>query len=223
MSAMRFRTISETPLKPLDRVFRQSAAMWLVGVMVGLVLMALGVVSIFRVGGAFGWIFATIAALVMLPFAYLFVTTFHTENWILRYSPPRLLIKIRSHANLHMNDDDPVILELDTSEIAWVRKVREKISTQLNPVIFLELKLKAEDLSVLTKQFGAESERRHKGFRVVHDPVRLSNGIIRIEWRGGGWIVPSIDKAIAMLESAVPIHESGESQAKSGLMRSSII
>lgn len=211
---MRLRTIRETPLKPLDMVFRQSTTMWLVAAMAGLILVAIGVLAIYRGAGDFGWPFTSIAALVTLPFAYLVVSTLHTQNWIMRYSPPKLLINIRSHANFHMKDVDPVILELDTSEIAWARKVRERISTQLNPIIFLELKLKAEDLSVLKKQFDAESERRHKGFRIVHHPVRLSGGIIRIEWRGGGWITPNIDKAIAMLQTVVPIRPSDQSQAK---------
>jgi len=202
--AMRFRTITETPLPPGDQVFRQSRIIMSLGaVILGVTLSAIGFFGI-RSAPGLAWPFTAIASLFFLPFGYLAAVTYHSGNWIVRYRYPKLLIKFRSFMNCHLAKDDPAIIELDISDIVWIRKVRSTPSTQVSPLIFLDIKLRPQDLSGLKEQLAAEAQCRRLHFG--HDPVMLlSDGILRIEWRGGGLVTPNIDKAIAMLQTVVPI------------------
>lgn len=210
---MRLRTINDTPLKPLDRVFRQSRTCSSIPVIGGVGMVGLGVFLI-TVQPALGYLVAGFSGLMLLPFGFSFISTYRSENWLFRYSPPRLLIKIRSYQNHRLSDDDPVVLEIDTSEVAWIRKLREKVitsGTENEPTCeartYLELKLKHDNLAELESQIAAERKRSHKGSKWLHYPVQVSGACtIRVEWRGpSAWITPKVEMAIEMLRSTVEV------------------
>ena len=62
-----------------------------------------------------------------------------------------------------------MVLELDTSEIAWGPESRAQVSTLESPIVFLELKLKSQDLTELESRFAAESQLGRKSFRFAHE------------------------------------------------------
>jgi len=200
----------------LDIVFRESWLASLLPVVVGGVLVGIGV-AVIVAGGApvFGWFFTCFAFLLWLLFLTSFLNAFRSENWLMRYSPPRLFIKFRSLRNHRLPDSDPVVLELDTSEIGWIRKVKEKVitrgrrgaRTELRQ--YLEIGLKRNDqLPELKGRIIEEQQRHHKGMRWLHYPVQVLDDVIRIEWRGGGsWITPNVDAVIDMLRSVVQVRQ----------------
>ena len=152
---MRFRTITDTPLNPLSQVFRESRLTRMMAVLFGLIMVGVGGYVVWSSGDWFAWLFPGFASLFVLLFGVGLVNTFRSENWLLRYKPPKLLIKIRSCDNHRMPDDEPVVMELDTSEIAWIRKRRDTIVTsskdgkQTETRTYLELKLRDENLGDL--------------------------------------------------------------------------
>jgi len=211
---MRFRTITETPLNPLSQVFRESRLTRIIAVLVGLMFVSLGLYIVWFRGERMGWLFAGGAALIPLIFGFRLVNSFRSENWLMRYGPPKLLIKIRSCDNHSFDDGDPVVMELDTSEVEWIRKVRETVVTkdsdgrQSETSTYLDLKLRDANLAELELKLKDERQRSHKGFKVLHYPVQaMPDGVIRVQWRGGStWITPKVEQAIAMLKSVVDVH-----------------
>ena len=71
-----------------------------------------------------------------------------------------------------------------------MRKVREKVITSgtegsnCEARVYLELKLRHEDLSQLEKQLTLERQRAHNGFKVLHYPVQTAPGKLTIGHAG---------------------------------------
>ena len=150
---------------------------------------------------------------MLLPFAFGFINTYRSENWLVRYSPPKLLIKIRSYQNHRLSDDDLVVLEIDTSEVAWVRKLREGDHERRRGRADVR---GARVPGVEAQKRGclgtAETDLRRasaqpQGRKWLHYPVQVSEArTIRVEWRGpSAWITPKAEIAIEMLRSVVEV------------------
>ncbi len=90
-------------------------------------------------------------------------------NWLVKAYPDRMLVKFRSYLNDHYPESDPAIVELAYTEIEWVRKTREKLTTpgcgadegdRVQFFTFLDFKIKNADLSELEEAIRIERNRQ---------------------------------------------------------------
>jgi hypothetical protein len=87
-------------------------------------------------------------------------------NWVVKQGMDRLLVKFRSYLNSHLPEEDPVVVEVPFSEIDWVRKTKETVSTETSDsaqtrfYTFLDIKLNAPYIEELKKAMQAERNRR---------------------------------------------------------------
>jgi hypothetical protein len=116
-------------------------------------------------------------------------------------------------------------VELYPEDVVRIREnvvVREErfvgsSSTVKQRSVYLDVELRDDDLSELARALLAarddlSSERFGVRTRFVHEPVVLiDDKVLRIEWRGpGGRVVPSIDRAIEMLDARYDVVDSGQ-------------
>ena len=132
-------------------------------------------------------------------------------NWLMKARPGRLLIKYRSFHNHHFPEEDPVIVEILSGDVEWVREVDETMTAPSSDEggdrtchsTFLDLKLSPKlDLSQIKQALHTERKRKApmKGFtssKTLHYPVQfVEPGILRLEWQG---IRPTIKQALRIL------------------------
>ena len=160
---------------------------------------------LYWVGGVMG-----LVALFILVYAR---AALRPSNWLLKFNTERTLVKFRSHLNDHFPEEDPAVLFLFNSEIEWIRKVRETLSSpqtdsagtaeRLSFWTYLEVKL-ADSVDVSKLKEALQAERKRQAPKIgrtrtkhKHYPVKLTDaGILRLEWNG---IRPGIDKTLNIL------------------------
>ena len=125
------------------------------------------------------YILAFILWMVSLLCLMTYRARMRSGNWLVKSCPDRLFVKFRSYLNDHYPDTDPTVLEIEYSEIEWIRRTRERLTTpscneedanQIQFFTFLDLKLKNGDLSRL--QEVLQQERNRKPPRSKTDELR---------------------------------------------------
>ncbi len=154
-------------------------------------------------------------------------------NWLMRYDGARLLIKYRSYLNHHLPEGDLVVVEINLSEIEWIRAFKEKRivpsmggdGPQTESWTYLDLCLNHKDTAKLLEYLRQERLRGPgKAFwpafpptgkrqviksKYLHYPVRLvEDNLIRIDWKSHRTsITPKIVKTLKILGDKLRILE----------------
>ena len=171
------------------------------------------------------WTGGVLALFAWMSF-YFARNAFVQANWLLKVSPEYLRVKYRSYHNHRFPQDDPVVVEIPTGSIEWIREVHEKLTIpQMNDggsithtFTYLDLKLSPKiDFLQIKQALHTERQRKvsRKGIvsgRVLHYPVQyVEPGILRLDWQG---IRPGIKKAIGMLKMQFTLKTAENFQAK---------
>src|SRR4051794_38268635 len=126
---MTFHRIRDVqPPGPTEFVCRQSRSMHLIPAVLGAAVL----VGIFFVptDGVIKWL-RWVSALFFVLFTWRFFNLFRRsagpQSWLLRINPRGILIKFRSCANAHFDDDDEVIVQVQPREIEWIAMLREQV------------------------------------------------------------------------------------------------
>ena len=179
------------------------------------------------------WI-AGVMALMSLVVLSGFRASLRGANWLVRYDGARLLIKYRSYLNHHLPEGDFVVVEINLSEIEWIRAFKEKRivpsmgrdGPRTEAWTYLDLCLNHKDTAKLSEYLRQErlrgpgknpwpafpppgKRRQVIKSRYLHYPVRLvEDNLIRIDWKSHRTsITPKIDKALKMLGDRLRILE----------------
>ncbi|MHC4845453.1 MAG: hypothetical protein ACYTCU_04740 [Planctomycetota bacterium] len=172
-----------------------------------------------------GGLIALVCGLGALAYGALFVSTFGRQNWLMRYGPNGLMIKLRSYQNGHLPDDHPTLALLRPDEIAAVRVRTEthevpydRAGAAGRRAVFLDIELHEKDTTALLAAVEAETQARPPRRRLVasrdkHVRVYVpERGVVRIPWRGSvNWTTPGIARARRILGATLPV---GESEAR---------
>jgi hypothetical protein len=78
-------------------------------------------VLLYWVGGVFG--------IITLISRFHYNARLRPSNWLVRLRPDQILFKFRSYLNDHFPEEDPVVAAISLSEIEWVRKTRERVTS----------------------------------------------------------------------------------------------
>lgn len=198
-----------------ERVFRQSRLWLAVGVAVCWAMAGVGLVILREGAGWMGWVFILGALLTSLPLLVRLHKAFSADNWLLRSSGRRLLIRV---GPMGSRDPDRVFLiELERSEVEWIgthRKVvlmREAQEVESCNSGYLLIKPRALDAEALSARLAeAQRPRRWRGWTIIEDvPVSITaEGAIRLLWYGRNLVIaPGLKKAARILERDYRIQE----------------
>ncbi|MFA5292368.1 MAG: hypothetical protein WC496_04955 [Phycisphaerae bacterium] len=149
---------------------------------------------------------------VILLFGLIFLgplrKSFTSVNWLMRTEIENVFIKIRSYLNSHLPAEDKQIIELEYSEIKWVRQTRVKmissnrkggqtISFQKYIDICFNEEIPEEIKEAVEKEKTVEDSAKNKIRSKWHDyPVSMKDGnMLRIRFTG---ITPSAAKAVEL-------------------------
>ena len=226
---MKFYRLNEIPTRSDDQVFKASPTNALIGFIVflgiGIALLIFGIrgaridglrmpSGLFLYGGAavcglIGWIAWGQYCARLKP-----------SNWLLRCNNNGVIIKFRSFENWRFPAEDMQAVGFDYSEIAEIRKAKERRvvpglggdqTKQLQNLTYLDFHLANADTSTLETRLNAEQKAEPPGnFKTIYRdyPVELlPGGILRLRWSisGGYTIRPSLGKAIEFLGGHVKI------------------
>ena len=171
---------------------------------------------------AFFWISVVIIApFVPLIFITNFLPSLRATNWVLKVRGDTIYLMLRNFRERHMPEDGPVVVSLETGEIASVGKLSKKISTPSSnggdttwTQHSLEIRLRDAAPQAFVDALNAERTRRPlaQGFvrrkSFYPSPVTLADArTIRILWRGRYEVVkPGINSAVETLTRYVDQH-----------------
>jgi hypothetical protein len=150
------------------------------------------------------WFIAAFLFLIVWLSGRMLQRSFGSQNWLIRATPARVLIKFRSFANAHFDETDEVVVELRGAEIEsigvlkenWLRPRGEYRAPTQDRSTSLEFRLKGLDLDELSQRLAAERSNMGPGARSKtrygDAPVRVVDGILRVQVRGSTtYITPS--------------------------------
>jgi len=172
-------------------------------------------------GLVLGGLIALACGLGAIAHGALCLSTFRRHNWLMRYGPDGLLIRLRSYQNGHLPDDHPTLALVRTEEIASVRvrtethdSVYDRGSATSNRAVFLDIELRDKDTAALSRAIEAETQAQPPRRRLVisrDEQVRVyvpERGVIRIPWRGSvNWLAPGIGRTRRILGATLPFGE----------------
>ena len=240
---MNFHKLFETPRPTVDVFFRESRLKQALILLIFLAISATAAVIGYQGGidhdgvslpsGLAYWI-AGVMALMSLVVVSGFRASLRGTNWLMRYDGARLLIKYRSYLNHHLPEGDFVVVEINLSEIEWIRAFKEKRivpsmggdGPRTEAWTYLDLCLNHKDTAKLLEYLRQErlrgpgktlwsafpptgKRRQVIKSRYLHYPVRLvEDNLIRIDWKSHRTsITPKIDKALKILGDRLRILE----------------
>lgn len=207
------------PPAPTELVCGQSRLMRLIGFVIALGFFITPI--LLPATGAIRWVLLALAAMMFL-FAWLFgrmlQRSFGTQNWLIRATPSRMLIKFRSFANAHFSVDDSVVLELHPREIesigllkeSWLRPRGDYHAPVQDRSTSIEFTVKGIDLEELSRRLAAERANMgpgtHSKTRYGDFPVRLVDSTVRVQLRGGSsFTSPSPKRLIQELSRVLKV------------------
>lgn len=150
-------------------------------------------------------------ALVSFPQA---LKSFCPENWLVRLSSGRLLIKFRTHLNRHFDSHDVQIWEIPTNLVESAQELRVtemwEEASRLKCVKrhFLMLRLRGVNTEEMGRQIEEERKRVAPAGGVVrskaeHYPVTIAGpGVVKIEWNG---VSPGIRASLGIFRNVTSV------------------
>ncbi len=120
---------------------------------------------------------AIVIGLLSLLFLFHLRKSRRPSNWLMQLGDHQVRVKYRSYLNDHLPEEDLIIAEIPSSEIAWARKTKEKVvvmsSTDEGPVnqvfTYLDLKLNSPETETLRQALLDERNRRPPIEKLNHD------------------------------------------------------
>jgi hypothetical protein len=227
---MQFYSLDDCTSGPFDAEFKEAitgkkVAVWVTGILLAgsLTAAALGYgPAILDYGLAAFAMLANAISLSMLRAAR------RPSNWLVRTMGDRLLIKFRSYLNDHFPASETQIVELDRSEVAWLREAKIHYVTSVgsgdpgvnpsNPehtkLQYLEIALVRPEAGQLGELLTVEKQhppvaRRRIATRTGDAPVQVVGAQrIRVRWQGSGsGIVPDLKAALQFFSRWVEVRE----------------
>lgn len=210
---MKFHPAKSAPQRGTDLVFRPSRLVMGLGMAVCLILIGAGVLAVTSGAGLFGVIFTVLGTLVTLPLAIRNGRALSHKSWLLRCNAGQLLIKLASPSGKSSPDD--CVLELERSEVEWIRAHYHSTVTEsagektVESTAVLEIKPRIADLEPIRQRIAAASKpRTWRGWTSLESiPVRVStDGLICLVFSDRyTMIAPRLCKAINLLGRYFPV------------------
>jgi hypothetical protein len=202
---MKILSLKDISLRQTDQVYRASALGSAVAtlLMIGLVATAEYLLTEGHIGKFSPPIVIVIGlGLFFLMFRWLVGTIWKAArrptNWVLRIRGNEILIKFRSYKNWRMDENDPQVIQLQRSEIAFVRIFKNTRfstsgdmdrATRIDRQVDLEIGLKNVEVSLLQQAIADERGNDHHRTKFLDYPVEVTADSIRINWRGASAVI----------------------------------
>jgi hypothetical protein len=153
-------------------------------------------------------------------FGSIFRKSLGAQNWLLAYDGGSVTIKFRSFLNAHYPLADVVIVTVTRREIAWLRRTKERVTTQgsegteSRTSYFLDIGL-ADGVDTAPLAEALKAERRDppgtwSRTRWHDQPLRLveDGRVLRVTWASqASSVTPSLNKTLRQLSSLAPVRE----------------
>lgn len=215
---MRLLRLDEAELRHTDAVFRSSPVP---GFLTALVLGGFGAgLLLAAAADALPWIAATLfgipSLLISWPFAVSAYRATLPTGWTVAVGTDRVLVKLRSHLNLHFPADDAQVVELRADEIESVRRAEVRTTTpgseggrSTSRQVSLEIRVRGVDLAPLRERLAHERGLKTGGTAWRHYPVSVvGDDVVRVEWSGSQTRVrPGIGRVLDALAGVARVEE----------------
>ncbi|MBC7785009.1 MAG: hypothetical protein H7144_14315 [Burkholderiales bacterium] len=226
---MQIVSLDKITARPSDIVFRQSRVSLAMSTLFGVALTAGGMAFFKSQSGSSDWMPWLWAVLIIatgllwrsIAFGMLRASWRHT-NWLLRTNGDVVLIKYRSYSNWRFPEDEPQIISLPRSEIAFIRPASEWRKTRKlahaggntisEKFSYLDIGLRnpADGLqqALMQEMNHAPVGKRFVRTKMVDNPVQVIDpSTIRLTWRSAtARIVPGLNGAVDQLGMLAKVH-----------------
>jgi hypothetical protein len=133
------------------------------------------------------WVGGVVGVMALIGQWY-FRKRLRPSNWLVKTRTNSLLIKFRSYLNDRFLEADPVVVEIPWSEIQWIRKTTETMTSPSRGSntasttsfhTYLDLKLNAPEIEELKQALDTETNRKAP----LSEKVRLKRELFRARKR----------------------------------------